>query len=276
MFQWRKLQAVVLAALIVSLSAQVSYAESILLKKGMSNDAVRVMQNNLKSLGFFMSEPTGYFGGITLFAVENFQKRNNLVADGIAGNQTLGRINSFVESTPVASRGNVSRGDTYQKSQVVMLPWFEKVSKIFKRGDIAKVTDVSTGLSYSVKRTYGTNHADVEAVTARDTAVLKKIAGGEWNWTRRAVIVEAGGYRIAASMTARPHAGRDDKPAGVVVTNRSGDYGTGGTGTNFDEIKGNKMDGHFDIHFLNSRTHNTNKVDAKHQQMVKKAYNSDK
>jgi len=31
------------------------------------------------------------------------------------------------------------------------------------------------------------------------------------------------------------------------------------------------MDGHFDIHFLGSKTHGTNKVDSNHQNAVKKA-----
>jgi hypothetical protein len=31
------------------------------------------------------------------------------------------------------------------------------------------------------------------------------------------------------------------------------------------------MNGHFDIHFYGSRTHETNRVDSAHQKMVKKA-----
>ncbi len=85
--------------------------------------------------------------------------------------------------------------------------------------------------------------------------------------------MEVDGYRIAASMTARPHAGRDDKPADRVVSNRSGGFGTG---TNFDKVKGNDMDGHFDLYFLNSRTHYSNEEDAKHNAMIQKAYQSDK
>lgn len=232
-----------------------------------------MLQLKLKSLGYFKYTPTGYFGSSTESAVKNFQKLNNLVADGVAGSQTLWKINELIKRTLTVSRGGVSRGGMQRKNDIVLLPWFEKVSKIFRIGDIAKVIDLDTGMSVMVRRTFGTNHADVETVTAEDTAILKKIAGGEWNWKRRAVIVEIDGYKLAASITAMPHAGRDDKPAGIIVENRSGGYGKG---ENLDAIKGNKMDGHFDIHFLNSRTHGTNRVDEEHQQMVKKAYQSDK
>jgi len=82
------------------------------------------------------------------------------------------------------------------------------------------------------------------------------------------VVLVVNGKRIAASMAAMPHAGLDKYPALQVVDNRSGNYGTG---QNLDEVKGNGMDGHFDVHFLNSRTHGTNKVDSKHQAAIKQA-----
>jgi len=53
-------------------------------------------------------------------------------------------------------------------------------------------------------------------------------------------------------MTAMPHAGNDSAPGGVWTSWRSGDYGAG---TNYDYIKGNGIDGHFDIHFYNSTRH---------------------
>lgn len=267
--------AAVLVTLFVVFFARpgLAYAEGISLKAGMSGEKVTMLQRNLKSLGYFEYAPTGYFGSLTKSAVVNFQKQNDLNPDGIAGSRTLDRINSLLKRKPSVNRGGVERGDTSQTDKIVLLPWFEKVNGIFKIGDTARVTDLDTGLSFMVKRTYGVNHADVEALTSKDTGVLKKIAGGEWNWTRRAAVVEIDGYKIAASITARPHAGLDDGPAGAVVKGRSGDYGKG---ENFDNIKGNNMDGHFDIHFSGSRTHATNKVDKAHQQMVKKAYESDK
>ncbi|MDW7672404.1 MAG: peptidoglycan-binding protein, partial [Bacillota bacterium] len=122
-----------------------------------------------------------------------------------------------------------------------------------------------------VKRTYGTNHADVEALTKEDTGVMKQTAGGEWSWTRRPVIVEVHGVRIAASIALMPHAGRDDLPALQTVNNRSGGFGRG---TNLDEVKGNDMHGHVDLHFLGSKGHASGRVDSKHQAAVKEAHQS--
>lgn len=157
-------------------------------------------------------------------------------------------------------------------SDIKLLGWFDSVDSIFARGETAIVTDLATGLKVTVARTGGTNHADCETTTSEQTDILLNIAEGSWNWTRRPVIVEVDGERIAASMTARPHAGRDDKPARERVSNRSGGYGTG---TNWDSIKGNSMDGHFDIHFYGSKTHVNNSKDRKHQAAIQVAYHSE-
>lgn len=147
------------------------------------------------------------------------------------------------------------------------LDWFRDVRYIWERGVNATVTDVETGLSFRVKRTYGTNHADVEPLTSEDTATIKKIWGG-FSWDRRAVVVQIGEYTIAASMTAMPHAGVDSKPANQYVSNRSAGYGRG---INLDTVKNNGCSGHMDIHFKNSRTHTTNRTLESQQNMVRKA-----
>ena len=69
-------------------------------------------------------------------------------------------------------------------------------------------------------------------------------------------------------MTAMPHAGVDSEPANTYVSQRSGGYSRG---LNLDKIKDNGMSGHVDVHFLNSKTHGSNKVDAKHQAAIKEA-----
>lgn len=155
-----------------------------------------------------------------------------------------------------------NRGDNY------LLPWFGTVEKMFKIGTIAIVTDMETGITFRVKRTYGTNHADVETLAPDDTKALRKIAGGEWSWARRAVAVEINSQRAAASMNMMPHAGIEDAPANKKLEQRSGGYGPG---YNLDAVKGNEMDGQICIHFYNSKTHDSDKVDEQHQEMVKRA-----
>ena len=230
-----------------------------LVSKGMSGSSVGEIQTKLQQLGYFNHEVTGYFGPITEEAVRNFQRDQKIQVDGIVGPETIGRLAN-------ATRVTTSRSSS--SGRYGAIPWFGEAENIFSIGTIATVTDVVTGKSFNVKRTYGYNHADTETLTLEDTNTLKEIYGGVWSWERRAIIVQIGEHKIAASMTGMPHAGRDDKPMNATASNRSGGYGYG---TNLDTVKGNGMDGHFDIHFLNSRTHGTNRVDAAHQARIQEA-----
>lgn len=154
-------------------------------------------------------------------------------------------------------------------SQTDFMPsWFGSVENTFAIGDTATVYDIGTGLSFKVKRTYGHNHADCETLTAKDTATMKKIYNGSWSWERRAVIVSVDGVKLAGSMSGMPHAGLDKYSANKTVSSRSGGYGRG---TNLDAVKQNSMNGVFDIHFYKSKNHYNNKIDPKHQALVKEA-----
>ncbi len=236
-----------------------------ILKLGMSGTYVKSLQTDLKTLGFFYVTPTGYFGSTTKTSVIKFQSKYGLTADGIVGSQTYSKIDRLLGRTVT-----VSRSGTINRS--LLVPWFDNAENIFYRGANAKVIDVYTDTSFNVRRTYGYNHADVETLTTEDTNILKKIYSGQWSWARRAVIVVVNGRKIAASMAGMPHAGREDLPGDIWVNDwRSSGYGPG---YNLDKIKGNNMGGHFDIHFLNSRTHGTDRVDEAHQAMVYKAAQS--
>ena len=78
---------------------------------------------------------------------------------------------------------------------------------------------------------------------------------------------------IAASMSAMPHAGRDDKPAEIMVSNRSLGYGYG---HNLDKIKNNGMDGVCDLHFAGSTRHLDGNQDSRHQQAIRVAAGLDR
>lgn len=60
------------------------------LSVGSSGPAVAELQNRLKDLGYFPKDvkTTGYFGTITQQATLQFQRTNNLPADGTIGSQT--------------------------------------------------------------------------------------------------------------------------------------------------------------------------------------------
>jgi hypothetical protein len=166
-----------------------------------------------------------------------------------------------------ASRGAAPAAGTSSAStsKVETLDWWKQAQYAFPVGSVATVRDVYTGRTFKVKRTMGSNHADCEALTQADTDVIKSIWGG-FSWNVRPVHVIINGRVLAASMNAMPHAGLDSAPAYAVIDNRSGGYGRG---QNLDVVKGNGMDGHFDIHFLNSSRHKDGKVDSRHQEAVR-------
>jgi len=61
---------------------------------GSTGTAVRNLQKRLSELGYLSTEPDGDYGRDTAIAVKNFQLVNDLYADGIAGAQTIRKINS--------------------------------------------------------------------------------------------------------------------------------------------------------------------------------------
>lgn len=149
------------------------------------------------------------------------------------------------ESAPSNPGGNTDYENVAGKVQMADW-WTSNIQKTFKVGVIAQVTDVDTGLTWLVKRSGGSNHADVQPLTAADTAKMKQAYNGKWSWDRHAIWVTINGVSYAASMNGMPH----------------------GSGS----IKDNNFDGHHCIHFLNSRTHTGNRWDTAHQAAVQKAY----
>ena len=204
------------------------------LRKGDRGENVKTLQSKLKTLDFLQGTVDGIFGPKTEEAVKKFQKKNNLVVDGIAGAKTLAALGIQLNSTSKI-HGTAKEMDW----------WKSDIQKIFAKGVTATITDVATGLSWKEQRRGGKNHADVQPISASDTAKLKKAYGGTWSWARRPIFVTINGVNYAASMNGMPHGG--------------------------DSISGNNFDGHHCIHFTNSRTHGTDRVDENHQKAIKKA-----
>ena len=152
------------------------------------------------------------------------------------------------KKTPSAEAQEYSSATPAHGTAKEMDWWTSDIQKIFARGVTATITDVETGLAWREQRRGGTNHADVQPLTAADTAALKQAYGGTWSWTRRAIFVTINGVNYAASMNGMPH----------------------GSGA----IKDNNFNGHHCIHFTNSRTHGSNRVCQLHQAAIQKALES--
>ncbi len=67
------------------------------LREGASGADVTALQQKLKDLGLYTGEITGSYGRLTKEAVRQYQKKNGLGADGIAGQKTLAKL--FSETT---------------------------------------------------------------------------------------------------------------------------------------------------------------------------------
>lgn len=229
-------------------------------KLGTTHPDVKLIQQILDCEGVYHSdEYTTYFGPQTEEAVKRFQKKYGQTPDGVVGFNTLEKLKALGYVTYRTSSGKVVQYGEY-------LDWFSQVrNKIIREGKVLTIQDFYTGLKFRVKVTYGTNHADVEALTYNDTSIMKKIWGG-FDWERRPVLVYVDNRVIAASLSNMPHAGVDRYPANRWLSRRSAGYGQG---YNLDKVKDNGMDGVIDLHFKGSLRHKDNRQDPDHQRCIK-------
>ncbi len=92
------------------LSVETDVADALVLKQGSRGTDVRTMQTKLKNWGYLKGTVDGVFGAQTKTAVIYFQKKNGLVADGIAGAKTLAALgmSSSGSSSSSSSSGSTS------------------------------------------------------------------------------------------------------------------------------------------------------------------------
>ena len=75
-------------------SSSSSSSSATRLEKGSTGSAVKDLQTKLKKLGYYDAYVDGDYGDTTVAAVKAFQKKYNLTADGIAGKETLKKLDS--------------------------------------------------------------------------------------------------------------------------------------------------------------------------------------
>ena len=196
--------------------------------KGDRGTHVKALQQALKLKGYYKAAIDSSYGEKTVEALTAFQKRSGLKADGIAGNSTIKKL-----------FGQDAANYTLETEK---LDWFKEGIYTIPKGATFSVKDVATGRVFSAVRWSGANHLDAEPASSSDTKVVKEIFGGDWSWARRSILVKYGSHVYAASMNGMPH--------GTTV------------------VDNNNFSGHFCIHFYNSRTHDTNKIDQTHQNAV--------
>jgi len=85
----RRLGAVVAVLLVVLLPLA---ADAAVLKRGSRGDEVVTLQKKLKQWGYYDGSVDGVFGAGTEKAVQYFQRKNGLTADGIVGTKTAAAL----------------------------------------------------------------------------------------------------------------------------------------------------------------------------------------
>lgn len=216
------------------------------LQIGSTGDAVTKLQQRLAELGYLNAAyVTGVYDTNTQSAVKKYQDDNELTVDGIAGSTTQHHIFDTVETGYYDQ--NPDSSTTVKLYTPELIDWYTGgIQSIFYKGAVATLTDVRTGISFKIKRWSGGHHADVEPLTAADTAAMCRVykvndaqeISDKNMYQRRPVLITIGGHSYCASMFGMPH----NYPAG-------------------DTISGNDFYGQFCVHFTNSQLHDGKGVD---------------
>ena len=183
-----------------------------------------------------------FFSSVCLYPI--FSKYSNL------SKKDIQNINNYYETELSTGQEPEQLKDPPPTEKVISvsnLDWFDTVNSLFPTYTKTRVIDIKSGLTYYVYRNGGHNHADVEPINQANTDIFYKIYDYNWSWVRRPVWVEINpGVWVAGSINGYPH------------------------GNSY--IKDTGMPGHTCIHFLNSKTHGTKRVDEGHQACVEYAY----
>ena len=222
------------------------------LKLGSTGNAVKNLTTELKNQGYFSGTPTTKYTSSVEAAVRKFQEAKGLSVDGIAGPATQHKLYGTV---PVGSGDSNNLTMTLYPAEKI--DWYTGgIQELWKRGDNYKVYDVYTGTIWWAHRWAGGMHADVETLTAADTARFCKMYGvskaseitEKTHWQRRPCLVTIGTRTFACSLYGVPH-------------NEDGDT-----------IPDNNMTGQVCLHFTNSKIHGSGKVDSGHQAAIEYAW----
>lgn len=227
-------------------------AANALISYGSTGEMVVRIQLRLRELGYFNYKPTGNFQSMTVEATKKFQQNQTdaagfpIIADGTVGEQS--RAFLFEQSAKrVDIAASIPIGQQLSGAASVtgdLVPWNE-VKALLVEGQTYSVTDYNTGTQFDMVFCGGEMHAEMECADTVDTAAYKEAFGGEFNYSKRPVILSVGSKLIAASLQGYPH-GKDS-------------------------VAANEMAGHACMFFSGSLSHVGQLPDVEHATQVNKA-----
>ncbi len=181
------------------------------LKEGVVSAAVKDLQNRLIFLGYLTGTADGKFGSKTTLALMEFQKRNSLIADGIAGNLTIASLNNYSAKQAAGAiatpkPGALTLSGAPSAANVRYGNWYNEVRDHSRAYPNVTIYDFVTGISWQVNIFSVGAHADAEPLTANDTANMNRAFGGKTTWTAKAVwVVYSDGRVYMGSTHNTPH-----------------------------------------------------------------------
>jgi peptidoglycan hydrolase-like protein with peptidoglycan-binding domain len=204
------------------------------LKVGSTGSEVVNVQKRLIDLKYLTGTADGIYGPRTFLAVKEFQSKNKLDTDGIAGKLTITMLNSSSAAannipviqpvTPVPTQVPSTPSFTAPRaSEVRYANWYTEIRPIAQRLRNVTVYDFISGKHYNFRFYSLGKHADGTTLTAADTATMNSELGVN-NWTPRPVWVIFSDGRVYMAST-HSH------------------------GHETDYISGNDLTGHLCIHF---------------------------
>ena len=280
------------------------------LRKGATGSAVKNLQTKLKKLGFYNASIDGDYGDTTVAAVKAFQKKYNLTADGVAGSETLKKLDSaYKNADSDKDDGSLRKGATGTAVKTLQ-------TNLKKLGFYTAYVDGSFGSTTesavkAFQKKYG-----LTADGVAGSATLKKIESAvasassgkitterlDWFNGGKYVIPNGAVFQIKDVSTglifsARRQSGGNHMDAEPLTAEDTAILKkiNGGTfswrrravlvkynghvyaASIYSEPHGtntildNNFDGQFCLHFYGSKTHGTDRVDADHQKCVEQA-----
>ena len=280
------------------------------LRKGATGSAVKDLQTKLKKLGFYNAYVDGSYGDTTVAAVKAFQKKYNLTADGVAGSETLKKLDTaYKNADSDKDDGSLRKGATGTAVKTLQ-------TNLKKLGFYTAYVDGSFGATTesavkAFQKKYG-----LTADGVAGSATLKKIESAvasassgkitterlDWFNGGKYVIPNGAVFQIkdvstglifsvrrqsgGNHMDAEPLTAEDTailkkinggtfswRRRAVLVKYNGHVYAASiySEPHGTNTILDNNFDGQFCLHFYGSKTHGTDRVDADHQKCVEQA-----
>lgn len=113
--------AVIVALTLVIVLSTTIFANAATVKVGSRGTVVKTIQTKLKRWGYYTGSVDGVFGAKTKSAVQYFQRKNGLTADGIVGNATAKAMGVTLSGSTTSSSNNNTTASGVNNSDLYLL-----------------------------------------------------------------------------------------------------------------------------------------------------------